>query len=88
MLPLASSSIGSAISAFTKRSPGTRMQLDAGAACGQVLPLRLHSSLIGYRSPSARVREDMLHAATELRFEDAAKLRDRLKTLEELELAR
>jgi len=40
------------------------------------------------RGEIARVREDMLHAATELRFEDAAKLRDRLKELEELELAR
>ena len=40
------------------------------------------------RGEIARVREDMLHAATELRFEDAAKLRDRLKTLEELELSR
>jgi excinuclease ABC subunit B len=40
------------------------------------------------RGEIARVREDMLHAATELRFEDAAKLRDRLKQLEELELAR
>jgi len=40
------------------------------------------------RGEIARVREDMLHAAKELRFEDAAKLRDRLKELEELELAR
>jgi len=40
------------------------------------------------RGEIARVREDMLHAATQLRFEDAAKLRDRLKQLEELELAR
>jgi excinuclease UvrABC nuclease subunit len=30
----------------------------------------------------------MLHAATELRFEDAARLRDRIKKLEKLELAR
>jgi excinuclease ABC subunit B len=40
------------------------------------------------RGEIARVREDMLHAATELRFEDAAKMRDRLKELEMLELAR
>jgi excinuclease ABC subunit B len=40
------------------------------------------------RGEIARVREDMLHAATELRFEDAAKLRDRLQELEQLELAR
>ncbi len=40
------------------------------------------------RGEIARVREDMLHAATELRFEDAAKLRDRLHELEQLELAR
>ncbi len=35
-----------------------------------------------------RVREDMLRAAGELRFEEAAKLRDRLATLEKIELAR
>ena len=40
------------------------------------------------RGEIARIREDMLHAATQLRFEDAAKLRDRLKELEELELSR
>jgi excinuclease ABC subunit B len=40
------------------------------------------------RGEIARVREDMLHAAEELRFEDAAKLRDRLQELEQLELAR
>ncbi len=35
-----------------------------------------------------RVREDMLRAANELRFEEAAKLRDRLATLERIELSR
>jgi excinuclease ABC subunit B len=40
------------------------------------------------RGEIARVREDMLHAATQLRFEDAGKQRDRLKQLEALELAR
>ena len=35
-----------------------------------------------------RLREEMLHAAEELRFEDAARLRDRLRQLEQLELAR
>jgi excinuclease ABC subunit B len=40
------------------------------------------------RGEIARVREDMLHAAEELRFEDAARLRDRLQELEQLELAR
>jgi excinuclease ABC subunit B len=36
----------------------------------------------------ARVRADMLHASEQLRYEDAAKLRDRLKVLESLELRR
>jgi len=40
------------------------------------------------RGESARVRDDMLRAASELRFEEAARLRDRLKELEKLELAR
>jgi excinuclease ABC subunit B len=40
------------------------------------------------RGEVARVRDDMLRAASELRFEEAAKLRDRLKKLEALELAR
>ncbi len=40
------------------------------------------------RGELARLRDDMLRAASELRFEEAAKLRDRLKKLEKLELAR
>jgi excinuclease ABC subunit B len=36
----------------------------------------------------ARLRDEMRHAAEELRFEEAARLRDRLRTLERLELAR
>ena len=40
------------------------------------------------RGEIAKLREDMLHASTELRFEDAARLRDRVKELEELELKR
>ncbi len=40
------------------------------------------------RGEIARVRADMLRAAGELAFEEAATLRDRLKQLEELELAR
>jgi len=40
------------------------------------------------RGELARLRDDMLRAATELRFEEAAALRDRLKKLERLELAR
>jgi excinuclease ABC subunit B len=40
------------------------------------------------RGELAKLREEMLHAATELRFEDAARLRDRIKKLEKLELAR
>ncbi len=40
------------------------------------------------RGELARLRADMQHAASELRFEEAAKLRDRLKQLEALELAR
>ena len=35
-----------------------------------------------------KLREEMLHAAGELRFEDAARLRDRLRELEVLELSR
>ena len=40
------------------------------------------------RGEIQRVRADMLRAAGELAFEEAAKLRDRLKQLESLELAR
>jgi len=40
------------------------------------------------RGEIQKLSEDMHHAATELRFEDAAKLRDRLKELEAIELAR
>ena len=36
----------------------------------------------------ARLRDEMRHAAEELRFEEAARLRDRVRTLEALELAR
>jgi excinuclease ABC subunit B len=40
------------------------------------------------RGEVLRLREEMLHAAEELRFEDAARMRDRLHELEQLELAR
>jgi excinuclease ABC subunit B len=40
------------------------------------------------RGEVAKVRADMLHAATELRFEDAAGLRDRLQKLESVLLRR
>ncbi|MBK7877189.1 MAG: excinuclease ABC subunit UvrB [Planctomycetes bacterium] len=40
------------------------------------------------RGELAKLRDEMLHAAEELRFEDAAKLRDRVKQLEQLELSR
>jgi excinuclease ABC subunit B len=40
------------------------------------------------RGEIARLRDEMLHAASELRFEEAAKMRDRLKQLEKLELGR
>ncbi len=40
------------------------------------------------RGEMAKLREEMLHAASEMRFEDAAKLRDRLRELEALELSR
>ncbi|NUP96662.1 MAG: excinuclease ABC subunit UvrB [Planctomycetaceae bacterium] len=40
------------------------------------------------RGEMAKLRDEMLHAASETRFEDAAKLRDRLKELEAIELAR
>jgi excinuclease ABC subunit B len=40
------------------------------------------------RGEIAKLRADMLHAATELRYEDAAKLRNRVKELEAIELAR
>ena len=42
----------------------------------------------GLRAETARLRDDMLRAASELRFEEAARLRDRLKKLEKLALAR
>ena len=40
------------------------------------------------RGEIEKLRADMLHAAGELRYEDAAKLRNRLKELEQLELSR
>jgi excinuclease ABC subunit B len=40
------------------------------------------------RGELARLRADMHHAAEELRYEDAARLRDRVRELERLELAR
>ncbi len=40
------------------------------------------------RGELARLRDDMLRAASELRFEEAARLRDRVRQLEKLELAR
>ena len=40
------------------------------------------------RGEIVKLREDMHHAAGELRFEEAAKARDRLRELEALELAR
>ncbi|MCY3002591.1 MAG: helicase-related protein, partial [Planctomycetota bacterium] len=40
------------------------------------------------RGEMAKLRDEMLHSASEMRFEDAAKLRDRLKELEAIELAR
>jgi len=40
------------------------------------------------RGELAKLREEMLHAAEELRFEDAAVMRDRVKQLEQIELAR
>jgi excinuclease ABC subunit B len=40
------------------------------------------------RGELAKLREEMQHAASELRFEDAAKLRDRVRQLEQIELAR
>ncbi|MCC6406785.1 MAG: excinuclease ABC subunit UvrB [Planctomycetes bacterium] len=45
-------------------------------------------SLDRLRGEIAKLREEMYHAANELRFEDAAKLRDRVTELEHLELAR
>jgi excinuclease ABC subunit B len=40
------------------------------------------------RGEIAKARADMLQAATELRFEDAAKLRDRVEQLQSIELKR
>jgi excinuclease UvrABC helicase subunit UvrB len=40
------------------------------------------------RGEIERIRADMMRSAEELRFEDAARLRDRLKELERLELKR
>ncbi|MFT5288662.1 MAG: excinuclease ABC subunit B [Planctomycetota bacterium] len=40
------------------------------------------------RAEQAKLRDEMSHAAEELRFEDAAKMRDRLKQLQDLELTR
>ena len=38
------------------------------------------------RGELAKLRDEMLHAASELRFEEAARVRDRIKRLEKLEL--
>ncbi len=62
-----------------KKSRGARKQDDDPALSWTIERLR---------GELAKLREDMLHAATELRFEDAARLRDRVKELETLELAR
>jgi excinuclease ABC subunit B len=40
------------------------------------------------RGEIAKLRDDMLRASTELRFEEAAKMRDRLRELEQIELSR
>jgi excinuclease ABC subunit B len=40
------------------------------------------------RGEMAKLRDEMLHASAEMRFEDAAKLRDRVKELEGIELRR
>ena len=40
------------------------------------------------RGEIVKLREEMLHAAKELRFEDAARVRDRVRQLEGLELQR
>jgi excinuclease UvrABC helicase subunit UvrB len=40
------------------------------------------------RGEIERIRADMMRSAEELRFEDAAKLRDRLKQLESIDLKR
>jgi len=40
------------------------------------------------RGEMAKLRDEMLHAAEELRFEDAASMRDRMKELERIELSR
>jgi excinuclease ABC subunit B len=40
------------------------------------------------RGEIAKLRDEMLHAASEMRFEEAAKLRDRVQQLERLELSR
>jgi excinuclease ABC subunit B len=59
---------------------GTRGAVAEDEAAGWPLP-RLRGEI-------ERVRADMLLAANELRFEEAAQLRDRLEELQELELAR
>jgi excinuclease ABC subunit B len=48
----------------------------------------LEMSASELRAETAKLRDEMLHAAEELRFEEAARLRDRLARLEKLELAR
>ncbi len=58
-----------------------------GAAAADEDPARAWDSE-RLRGELIKLRDEMAHAAEELRFEDAAKLRDRLKQLEKLELAR
>jgi excinuclease ABC subunit B len=62
--------------------------LDAGTGgAGAADPAREWSTE-ELRGELARLRDDMRHAAEELRFEEAAKLRDRIRELEGLELSR
>jgi excinuclease ABC subunit B len=60
---------------------GSELQEDAESE--MALPLEPEK----LRGEIARLRDDMLRAASELRFEEAARLRDRLKQLERAELA-
>jgi len=61
--------------------PAARAALEDGDPARTWSPQKLRGEI-------AHLRDDMLHAAGELRFEEAARVRDRLHELEALELAR
>jgi excinuclease ABC subunit B len=67
-------------------TPGERKGRKKGASAEEDPALMWEPARL--RGEMAKIRADMMQASTELRFEDAARLRDRLKELETIELKR